>query len=473
MGRLIVVSNRVALPDTTQAGGLASAMHSALQERGGVWFGWSGKLSTKHAAGALQHAQDGGISYVTMDLARQDFEAYYNCFANRTLWPLLHYRPDLIDYRRSCYEGYLRVNGQFADHLSAMLKDDDVVWVHDYHLIPLAHMLRERGKHQRMGFFLHTPLPAASCLIALPQHRKLIGALAAYDLVGVQTQSDLRALRDYFKREAGASFHSGQMIDIPHGPSFRARAFPISIDTDAVINSARQAACLGPVAKLRRSLDGRALVIGVDRLDYSKGIPERFDAFGRLLDHSDALRNQVNLLQIAPVSRGEVPEYQAIRRDLERRAGHINGKYGDPNWSPIRLVCKTIKPHLLSGFLRLARVGLVTPFRDGMNLVAKEYIAAQDSENPGVLILSQFAGAAEQMREALLVNPYDPDDVAEALERALTMSVSDRRQRWRALMGGLTQNDINHWRKQFLDTLTRATPNQAGKAPAARAIAPI
>lgn len=470
MGRLIVVSNRVALPNATQAGGLASAMHSALQEHGGVWFGWSGKLS---ATGALQHAEDGGIRYVTMDMTRQDYDAYYNCFANRTLWPLLHYRPDLIEYRRSCYQGYLRVNGQFADHLTAMLEDDDVVWVHDYHLIPLAQMLRERGNHQRMGFFLHTPLPAANLLIALPQHRKLIGALAVYDLVGVQTRSDLRALRDYFKHEAGATLKSGGVINIPQERSFCAHAFPISIDTTAVSASARKAATRGPVARLRRNLDGRALVIGVDRLDYSKGIPERFDAFGRLLAHSDALRNQVNLLQIAPVSRGEVPEYQAIRRDLERRAGHINGKYGDPNWSPIRLVCKTIKPQLLSGYLRLARVGLVTPFRDGMNLVAKEYIAAQDAEDPGVLILSQFAGAAEQMHEALRVNPFDPDDVADGLERALTMSLAERRQRWRALMDGLEQNDINLWRTQILAALFRATPDQAGKASAAHPVASI
>ncbi|HET6633162.1 MAG TPA: trehalose-6-phosphate synthase [Rhodanobacteraceae bacterium] len=473
MDRLIVVSNRVALPNETRAGGLASAMHAALQEHGGVWFGWSGRLGSRKEEGALHHTEAEGISYVTMDMTRSEYDAYYNCFSNRTLWPLLHYRPDLIEFRRSNYEGYLRVNTLFADHLAPLIKPDDQIWVHDYHLIPLAAMLRERGIRNRIGFFLHTPLAAPSLLIVLPPHRKVIGALADYDLVGVQTQSDLHALREYFAQEFEATLKPGGYIDVD-GKEFRALAFPISIDTAGVIASARESAATTPVTRLRRSLDGRALVIGVDRLDYSKGIPERFDAFGRLLANADSLRNRVSLLQIAPVSRSEVPEYRSIRRDLERRAGHINGMYGDPNWVPIRLVCKTIRPQLLNGYLRLARVALVTPFRDGMNLVAKEYVAAQDPEDPGVLILSRFAGAAEQMREALLVNPYDPDDVAEALERALSMRLRERVKRWRALMDLLEHEDIGAWRNRFLRALHgNAAPDKRGKSPAAQPIAPV
>ncbi|ODV25169.1 MAG: alpha,alpha-trehalose-phosphate synthase (UDP-forming) [Rhodanobacter sp. SCN 68-63] len=451
-GRLVVVSNRVALPQQTATGGLASAMRVAMRERGGLWFGWSGKISADSSR--VQRTQDGAIDYATIDLTRTDHDEFYAGFANRALWPLLHYRPDLVDYQRGHLDGYLRVNALFADHLVELLKPDDVIWVHDYHLIPLAAHLRERGVKNRIGFFLHTPLPAAGLLIGLPQHRALFETLAAYDLVGVHTARDLRALEEYFLHEIGGAMRPGGRIRAANGRSFRAGVFPISIETDLVERTAREAAQLEEIAQLRASLQGRALIIGVDRLDYSKGLPERFRAYDHLLDRSPELHRQITFLQIAPPSRGSVPEYRQIRRELERLAGHINGKYAAPDWVPIRYVNQSFPHRLLSGYYRTARVALITPLRDGMNLVAKEYVACQDPKNPGVLVLSRFAGAAHELTDALLVNPADPAEVANALERALKMPLRERRQRWRAMMDVLEKQDITTWCQSFLHRLT-------------------
>jgi trehalose 6-phosphate synthase len=458
MSRLVVVSNRVALPRQTQTGGLASAMNAALQERGGLWFGWSGNIA-KESGAEIHEVTERNISFATIDLSRRDHDDYYSGFANRALWPLFHYRGDVVDYRRDHMEGYFRVNGVFADQLTKLLKPDDTVWVHDYHLIPLASMLRERGIKNRIGFFLHTPLPAAGLLITLPRHRELFESLASYDLIGLHTHRDLRALEDYFLHELGAAMRTGGRIRAANGRLFRAGVFPISIDTAEVVELAHRTEDTGDVERLRHSLDGREMIIGVDRLDYSKGLPERFDAFARLLRDHEEMRRRVSFLQIAPPSRSEVPEYRQIRRDLERSAGHINGQYAEPDWVPIRYVNKSFPQKMLAGYYRVARVGLVTPLRDGMNLVAKEYIACQDPKDPGVLVLSRFAGAAQELGAALLVNPYDVDDVADSLKRALDMPLKERRQRWDASMEVLEEFDITRWRNAFMEALMHPSRN--------------
>ncbi|GAA0693062.1 alpha,alpha-trehalose-phosphate synthase (UDP-forming) [Dyella marensis] len=450
-GRLIVVSNRVALPKQTATGGLASAMRAALQEAGGLWFGWSGKIAGETAA-TVHHLYDGPVHYATIDLSRDDHDHFYDGFANRTLWPLLHYRPDLVDYNRGHLDGYLRVNRVFAERLAALVEQDDAIWINDYHLIPLASMLRARGVRNRIGFFLHTPLPPAGLLIALPRHRELLETLAAYDLVGVHTARDLRALEEYFVHETGARLRGGHRLRLGHR-RFRAGVFPIGIDTRQVAEAAAKAGTLDPIEDLRSSLEGRALIIGVDRLDYSKGLPQRFDAYARLLERMPDWHRRVSFLQIAPPSRSTVPEYRQIRRDLERKAGHINGVYAAPDWVPIRYVNKSFPHSVLSGYYRNAKVGLVTPMRDGMNLVAKEYVASQNPEDPGVLVLSRFAGAAQELDEALLVNPADTEEVADALERALAMPLEERKMRWRAMMDVLERQDITAWRRSFLAAL--------------------
>ncbi len=452
MSRLVVVSNRVAVPGESHAGGLAVGLLGALKERGGVWFGWSGK-NVRGESGGLHEQQDGNIRFVTLDLNKRDIDAYYNGFANRTLWPLLHFRLDLVDYDRATREGYRRVNALFAEKLAPMLRDDDTVWIHDYHLIPLGALLRERGIGCKIGFFLHVPMPSADLMQAMPDHARLFSSFYAYDLIGFQTQRDVDRFKSYVRLFGGGRLLDGDDVEAPGGRRFRTAAFPIGIDTELIARQAKAAVSKVAARDLRSSLRGRQLAIGVDRLDYSKGLPERFLGFERYLDRHPDQRGSLTYLQIAPVSRGDVAEYRLLRNQLEQIAGHINGGHAEPDWTPLRYVNQNFAHTTLTGFYRAASVGLVTPLRDGMNLVAKEYVAAQDPDNPGVLVLSLLAGAADEMKEALLVNPHDLDGVADAIATAATMPKPKRVERWQAMMDHLRRNDISHWRRRYLEAL--------------------
>lgn len=455
MSRLVVVSNRVAQPRETRAGGLASAMRAALRERGGLWFGWSGKR-VDASVRTLHREHAGNIDYALLDLTREEHAAYYLGFANRTLWPLLHFQPTVMQYTRAQYAGYRSVNRMFAEHLAPLLDAGDRIWVHDYHLIPLAAELRALGVGARIGFFLHIPLPPPELLINLPCHAELLATLLAYDLIGLQGEDDARALFDYFGRRAGVRRAGACLAGA--GRRTRVAAFPISIDTAAVARQSARAADNAANRRLRASLGGRRLAIGVDRLDYSKGLPRRFEAFGKFLAAHQEWHGRVSFLQIAPPSREEVPEYRQLRSKLERFAGATNGHYSAPDWVPIRYVNRSFAQSTLAGFYRIAQVALVTPLRDGMNLVAKEFIAAQPPDAPGVLVLSCFAGAARELGEAIIVNPYDPDGVAEAIERALVMPPAEQRERWSAMFAYLQQHDIGAWRRGFLDALDAPAP---------------
>ncbi|MHC9085417.1 alpha,alpha-trehalose-phosphate synthase (UDP-forming) [Luteimonas sp. RIT-PG2_3] len=452
MSRLVVVSNRVALPGESRAGGLALGLDGALKERGGLWFGWSGR-TVQEDSGALHEQVAGDIRYITMDLSRADHADYYNGFSNRTLWPLLHFRLDLVDYSRETREGYRRVNALFADRLAPLLRSDDTVWIHDYHLIPLGFLLRERGIDCRIGFFLHVPMPSADLVAALPDHARLFTALYAYDLVGLQTARDVDRFRSYVRLFGGGGMVDDDTVQAPGGRRLRVGAFPIGIDPDRIQKQAASAMAKPAVRALATSLEQRALAIGVDRLDYSKGLPERFHAFQRFLERHPAERGRMTYLQIAPVSRGDVDEYRQLRDELEQIAGHVNGTHAEPDWTPLRYVNRNFAHATLTGFYRLAKVALVTPLRDGMNLVAKEYVAAQDPEDPGVLVLSMLAGAAHELDSALLVNPYDLDGVADAIARAGAMPLKERKERWAAMMERIERNDIHAWCSRFLAAL--------------------
>jgi trehalose 6-phosphate synthase len=454
--RLVVVSNRVAMEapgSKGAAGGLAVAVQAALRSSGGIWFGWSGEVTAQPATAPVL-VQGDGLLYATLDLARQDYEQYYNGFANRVLWPLFHYRPGFVDFKRADFAGYMRVNRQFAAQLAPLLRESDFVWVHDYHLIPLGDELRRLGVKQPIGFFLHTPFPAAEMFRILPTHAKIMRALCAYDLVGFQTEDDVSAFRDYLQRWAGAELgRHGEIAAF--GRRLRAAAFPIGIDVAAISAQAAQSVGARHMRRLHESLRDRGLIIGVDRLDYSKGLEARFKAFQRLLEMFPETRGRVTFMQIAPPTRSEVPEYLAIRRNLETAAGHINGRFAEFDWMPLRYLNKSFNQRTLAGFLRAARIGFVTPMRDGMNLVAKEYVAAQDGADPGVLVLSCFAGAARELKDALLVNPFDVDGVAEALHDALVMPLGERIERWQSMMATLKRNDITAWRENFVEALAR------------------
>lgn len=461
MSRLVVVSNRVAPLKRSKSGsqgGLAVAVLAALGEKGGIWFGWSGRAYDREP-GEPDIFDVGNITCALVDLSQQDYEEYYNGYANRTLWPLFHYRLDLAEFNRRFYTGYHRVNGHFANKLVPLLRDDDLIWVHDYHLIPMAEQLRTAGCRQRIGFFLHIPWPSLEILLALPNHESLVRAICAYDLVGFQTENDLNAFRDYIVNEAQGTVSASGLVEA-FGRSLTTGVFPIGIDTENVIDYAVEAEEARQTKRLLESLDGRDLIIGVDRLDYSKGLVLRMEAINELLRSYPSNRGRVVMLQIAPPSRSDVPEYRQIRQELESVVGHVNGTYAEFDWIPIRYLNKGFRRQTLAGFFRKSRVGLVTPLRDGMNLVAKEFVAAQSGDDPGVLVLSRFAGAARELDGALLVNPYDVEGVAEALQKALTMPLGERKERWSSMFTRIRQYDVAAWQESFVERLV-ATPSFA------------
>jgi len=447
MGRLVVVSNRtpVGNPRTGSAGGLAVALGSVLAKRDALWIGWNGEIS--EMAEAPVHRRVRRTEIVGFSLTAAQHAGFYTGFANGTLWPLFHYRLGLMEYRRSEYAAYLTTNDSIAQLVMSQIKPGDVLWVHDYHLIPLARALRRLGVTNRIGFFLHIPWPAAEVFRSLPVHADLAEALAHFDLIGFQTETCASQFRNYLGLEAAAHGWSHSM----YGRHFRAAAFPIGIDTQE--SSALAAAASLDGQRLLDNLGNRALIIGVDRLDYSKGLPNRIAGYGEFLERNPGVRGKVQYLQIAPISRGEVANYRALRRELDGLAGRINGKHAEFDWTPLRYVNKGYPRRSLAAFYRLARVGLVTPLRDGMNLVAKEFVAAQRAEDPGVLLLSEFAGAAAEMTGALKVNPYDTTAIADLLGKALEMPYDERLSRWRADMDTITRNTATAWADTFLGDL--------------------
>ena len=453
MSRLVVVSNRVGpLSDEGKAGGLAVGLADALRQRGGVWFGWSGKQTEEGTFGPLHLTTEGEVQLATIDLTENDVEEFYSGHANQTLWPVLHYRVDLAIFDRRFADAYQRVNERMAERLRPLLREDDLVWVHDYHFIPLGAELRKSGFQGRLGFFLHVPFPAPEFVSTLPHAIALVRTMLAYDVIGFQTDVD----RDNFARfvcaELDGTPSDGDVLETPERRLYAA-SFPIGIDAERFAKFATSAEAGRRAAQISGSLDGRQLIIGVDRLDYSKGIPERLRAFERLLrDYPDNC-NKVSLLQIAPLSRSDVEAYSELRRELEELAGRINGDFGQLDWSPVRMMTRGFTRKGLAGLYRTSAVCLVTPLRDGMNLVAKEFVAAQDPENPGVLVLSRFAGAAHEFKEALIVNPHDSADVAEALQRALKMPLAERKERWTALNTKVVKGSAKVWCATFLSAL--------------------
>jgi trehalose 6-phosphate synthase len=456
LARVVVVSNRVDVPRKEEgaiAGGLAVALNSFLKRSRGVWFGWSGRITSKGEETVRSQEHD-GISYITTDLARADYNEYYNGFANRMLWPILHYRLDLLEFSNRDLHGYLRVNALFADRLHEILRPDDVIWVHDYHLLPLAKALRERGCGNKIGFFLHVPFPPPEVLTALPKHEQVILSLGHYDLVGFQTDIDADNFARYLTGECHIPSRDQRTFRVGGRP-MRIGVFPVGVETQEFEALARRTAQQAFVRELVASLANRSMIIGVDRLDYSKGIGLRMRAFEQFLTAYPRWRGAVTYLQITPRSRSEIREYAEMERRISEDVGRINGRYGEVSWTPIRYVNRPYSRGALAGLYRSARAALVTPLRDGMNLVAKEYVSAQDAEDPGVLILSRFAGAAIECRAALLVNPFDLEGVGAAIDRALSMSIEERRERHAAMLKILTENDIKDWGPRFISALTR------------------
>jgi len=453
--RLVCVSNRLSLPRrAAAAGGLAVGVLAALQRTGGLWFGWSGETSEEPRGEPDVLVRD-NVRYATIDLKPAELERYYNGFCNSTLWPLFHYAAGRFRYDNEDYEAYQSVNALFARQLGRLLRSDDCVWVHDYHLIPLARHLRQLEFQGPIGFFLHIPFPPLQVLRVLPSYDEIVRDLCQYDLTGFQTEDDLRAFETCLNVPAHAIVRtpSGSQVDLG-GRSVRLGVYPIGVDVDQIAAEATAATREDTVQRLIASLLGRKLIIGVDRLDYTKGLVERFAAFEHFLTTFPDSQGKVTFLQIAPLSRADVLAYSEIRMALEQMAGRLNGRFAEADWTPVRYLNRNFSHATLMGLLRASHVALVTPVRDGMNLVAKEFIAAQDADDPGVLILSPLAGAARELTGALLANPYDKRGTALALQTALTMPLGERRRRHEQMLDAVRRHDIHNWYREFLRDLT-------------------
>jgi len=468
MSRLVVVSNRVADPGKTAAGGLAVALGDALSSTGGLWFGWSGNIAEPGdptQPEALHIEQAGNVTLATVDLSADDHAGYYLGYSNSVLWPVFHLRLDLARFEAADIAAYRRVNRRFARQLMTLLQPDDVIWVHDYHLIPLADELRSLGCRHRIGFFLHIPLPPQQVLAAIPQHDWLVRGLFAYDLVGFQSEADLQNFSRYAQAEA-AAVDLGAHRFRAFNRTVKAAAFPIGIDVDEFVALTDAAPARAMFERITSEYSRRQLLLGVERLDYSKGLPQRIRAFRSLLQRYPENLKSATLIQIASPSREDMGTYTDLLAELESLCGSVNGDFGELDWMPVRYIHRNVARAELPGLYRAASVALVTPLRDGMNLVAKEFIAAQDPADPGVLVLSRFAGAAEQLLDALMVNPYDIEGTANTIQRALRMPLNERRARHHNLLKTIRAEDVHWWRQSFLAVL------QSGNG-AVTALAPV
>jgi len=427
--RLILVSNRVSLPGSpVRAGGLEVVLSPIINKVPTVWFGWSGNISNEIN---LKTETKNNTDYVVIDLSQEEYNDYYNGFANQVVWPLFHYRNDLTEFKRFELQAYYRVNLKFANEIIKLIKEDDIIWVHDYHLIPLGCILRQKGIKNRIGYFLHIPFPVAEVVEMMPSHKEVIDCLLEYDVLGFQTEKDVDNFYGY------CDSHKMTNLSI-------VQAFPVSID----LNHFQKMN-----GKSLINIPDKKIIIGVDRLDYTKGLLRKTKAFELFYENNPDWHNKVNYIQIAPPSRTHIDEYKSLSRNLSALIGEINSKHGDISGNVVRYTNKLYTRSNLAKIYRDSHVGLVTPLRDGMNLVAKEYVAAQRSVDPGVLILSQFAGSADELKSALIVNPYDVGEVASSIRQALTMSLEERRERHELNMEALKANCGDNWSEQFLKLL--------------------
>jgi trehalose 6-phosphate synthase len=453
MSRLVAVSNRISVPKRGSVpGGLAVGLFAAMQARRGLWFGWDGETVETASEDPAVVRKD-GVTFASIDLDQAEYKEFYLGFCNGALWPLFHYFVDGFRYSDAQYEAYQRMNQRYARMLQPLLEPDDLIWVHDYHLFPLAQRLREAGLRQPIGLFLHIPFPNIEVLRVLPVYGELLQAMVAYDVLGFQTETDREAFRGAVAYVWGPQALTDDESVTVGGRRVLTGVYPIGVDVEAVQREATESLATDSVKRMIAGLLGRRLMIGVDRLDYSKGLVERFKAYERFLETHPENQNRVSFLQIAPLSRADVRAYAEIRRDLEQTTGRTNGRFADTDWTPIRYLNRNFPHDVLMGFMRSALIGIVTPVRDGMNLVAKEFVAAQDPSDPGVLILSTLAGAARELGSAVMVNPYDTRGMAHAIQHAFNMPLAERRERHQAMLEVLRRNSIEHWHTSFVNTL--------------------
>ena len=464
--RLIVVSNR--LPFVFKrlrggrwhtepgAGGLVSALLPVLRDRGGSWVGWPGTADTRSdlEAAVAAAGEEIGFDLKAVTLDAKAVDDFYHGFSNEIIWPLFHDLVSLCNFEPRYWRAYKGVNRRFAETVCTVSGPSDFVWVHDYHLMNVAAELRSLHCRAHMGFFLHIPFPAPDIFCSLPWRLTVLHALLQYDLVGFQTARDcsnfvqcLRLLMRDVSVQGKGSVVTAQVDE----RTVHIGSFPISIDYNAFVSQASSDNVAERVRELRALFPQRTLVLGIDRLDYTKGIPQRLRAFQRALERYPKLRERISFIQVVVPSREDIPEYNGLKTKIEQLVGQINGAYARPGvWVPVWYVYGSLKRNELMAYYRVADIALITPLKDGMNLVAKEYCACSIEEEC-VLILSEFAGAASQLQKgALLVNPHDIEGVADTIYRAFTMSSEERKARMRRMRRSIRENDIFWWVDSFL-----------------------
>jgi trehalose 6-phosphate synthase/phosphatase len=465
--RLVVVSNRLPVTISNEtgewtanpsSGGLASAMAPILKKTGGLWIGWTGDDGSMDKAERdrlLEEAQS-GFEYVPVDFPDGEGSAFYEGYPNQTVWPLFHYFPSRMNFLPDSWHVYEKGNRTFADRVAERAREGDLIWVHDYHLMLLPELIRESARSAKIGFFLHIPFPASEVFSMLPRGDEVLRGLLGADLIAFHTYRHLHHFRSSLLRIAGIE-SAMDSVEF-EGRTVRLEALPIGIAPEEFSQLVDQdAGTAEHIHRLRTEFEGKRLIVAVDRLDYSKGIPERFRAFRSLLRKNPEFKENVVLVQVAVPSREGIGEYQNLRSEINELAGEINGEFATPHWTPLVYMRHPVDRSSLAALYAVAEVAWVTPLRDGMNLVAKEYCATKTAEE-GVLVLSQFAGAAAEMGEALLVNPFDEERVAEAIQRALNMPAEERMERMRRLRERVIRNDVFHWAERFIGILESVEP---------------
>ena len=472
--RLIVVSNRLPIVITKEddgwqigpgSGGLITALDPILKENKGLWVGWPGPGEEAPVKELLdKFGAEQGYKLVGVSLSKEDIERYYWGFANGTLWPLLH---DLLGYCKfdpEDWKTYVAVNKKFAKAITKLTSINDIIWIHDYQLSMVGFFLRKMRVKQPLAYFHHIPFPSLDLLRRLPWKMEYTKALLAYDLLGFQTLRDQRNFINtvtnlisdttVLRRQRNYTLLKYEQHIV------QVKNVPISIDFNQFNDAAQSQEVKDEAWYLHENLNERQLILGIDRLDYTKGIPERFLAFERALEKYPELRDKISLLQVVIPSRTLDPDYQSLKEQLDQMSGRINSRFSHTGWMPIHYVFRSLNKTQLVAHYRASEIALITPLRDGMNLVAKEYCASS-VDNNGVLILSEFAGAADQLGEkALLVNPYDIEKTADTIYRALTMSSEERQDRMQWLRSQVQRKDVHSWLRSFIKALDGVNPSQ-------------
>jgi alpha,alpha-trehalose-phosphate synthase [UDP-forming] len=465
--RLIVVSNRlpVSIERTgdsfalsPSSGGLVTALRSVFRKYDGCWIGWPGTAYSPAVEELLRSMPDFEFQVHPVFLTEEERLEFYSGFSNEIVWPLFHDLQSRCNFHPTYWDSYVAINNRFADRACKIAKDGDFIWVHDYHLTGVAASVRRMGLQATLSYFQHIPFPSPDIFEKLPWRTELLTSMLDFDLVGLQTFRDRQNFAVCVERFVPdvRIFAFGKQLAVEQaGRRTIVGDFPISIDFDEFASQAASPEVTGLTAQIRADMNGRSLLLGVDRLDYTKGLPEKLRAFSHLLEQFPQLRRKVTLLQVVVPSREDIPKYNELKLEIERMISEINGRFTDSGWAPIHFIYRRLDRQQLLAYYRAADVALVTPLKDGMNLVAKEYCAAQIGEQ-GVLVLSEFAGAASQLEcGAIIVNPNDVAGVAQALQTAVVMKGNERVRRMKALRQAVRQADVYQWSKAFLEAAGR------------------